>query len=189
MSRVFPFVRFAFAAILTVVAIVPSASAQGRGGVVGDLVSDVDGARDKIVALAKAMPEGTYDWRPSAGVRSVREVFLHVASDNYFIPTAFGVAIDPATGISASDPKTLATFEHQKLGRAAMVAAVEKSFAHLDEAMRGFPDARLTEQFSFFGQQFTGQHLWIVTATHLHEHLGQAIAYARSNSVVPPWSK
>jgi hypothetical protein len=27
------------------------------------------------------------------------------------------------------------------------------------------------------------------TVTHLHEHLGQLIAYARSNKVTPPWSK
>jgi hypothetical protein len=26
-------------------------------------------------------------------------------------------------------------------------------------------------------------------ATHAHEHLGQAIAYARSVGTVPPWSK
>jgi uncharacterized damage-inducible protein DinB len=25
-------------------------------------------------------------------------------------------------------------------------------------------------------------------ANHMHEHLGQAIAYARVNGVVPPWS-
>ena len=24
---------------------------------------------------------------------------------------------------------------------------------------------------------------------HLHEHLGQSIAYARMNGVVPPWSQ
>jgi hypothetical protein len=31
--------------------------------------------------------------------------------------------------------------------------------------------------------------MWILTVGHLHEHLGQLIAYARSNNVVPPWSK
>jgi hypothetical protein len=25
--------------------------------------------------------------------------------------------------------------------------------------------------------------------SHLHEHLGQAIAYARMNGVAPPWSE
>jgi hypothetical protein len=33
-----------------------------------------------------------------------------------------------------------------------------------------------------------GLELWVLTTTHLHEHLGQLIAYARSNGVVPPWS-
>jgi hypothetical protein len=31
--------------------------------------------------------------------------------------------------------------------------------------------------------------MWLITATHLHEHLGQLIAYARSNAVTPPWSQ
>jgi hypothetical protein len=35
----------------------------------------------------------------------------------------------------------------------------------------------------------TGRGLWILTVTHLHEHLGQSIAYARSNRVAPPWSR
>ena len=31
--------------------------------------------------------------------------------------------------------------------------------------------------------------VWIRAVVHLHEHLGQGIAYARSNEVVPPWSR
>jgi len=42
---------------------------------------------------------------------------------------------------------------------------------------------------TFFGQTVTRQKLWVLTATHLHEHLGQAIAYDRTNGVVPPWSR
>jgi len=41
-----------------------------------------------------------------------------------------------------------------------------------------------------FGQRKTAaRSLWISTVTHLHEHLGQLIAYARSNKIAPPWSK
>jgi hypothetical protein len=28
----------------------------------------------------------------------------------------------------------------------------------------------------------------LIVVTHAHEHLGQAIAYARSNGITPPWS-
>lgn len=33
------------------------------------------------------------------------------------------------------------------------------------------------------------RQVWVLTASHLHEHLGQQIAYARMNGIVPPWSK
>jgi hypothetical protein len=180
--------RFVFT-LAAVAAIAPSAAAQQPGSVVGDLMTDINQVRDKLIGLAKTVPVDKYDWRPSLGVRSIGEVFLHVASDNYLMPSAFGVAPDPATGINTSDFKTLGAFEKQKLGRDAMVAALEKSFAHLDKAMRETPADKLGAKIKFFGQDFSGQRIWIMTATHLHEHLGQSIAYARSNNIVPPWSK
>lgn len=50
-------------------------------------------------------------------------------------------------------------------------------------------DANLGEKIKFFGQDVTRQRAMPGTVTHLHEHLGQLISYARSNSIVPPWSK
>ncbi len=165
-----------------------SATAQ-QAALMGDLTRDANQVRDKMVALAKAFPQDKYDWRPAPGVRSVGEVFLHVASDNYLLPATFGIAPDPATGIKADDFKTLKAFEMRKLSRDDVVAEVQKSFAHLEKAMQGMPADKLAESHSLFGQNMSGQRIWILTVTHLHEHLGQAIAYARSNNVVPPWSQ
>jgi hypothetical protein len=40
-----------------------------------------------------------------------------------------------------------------------------------------------------FGQQMP-VHAAVATAmADMHEHLGQLIAYARANRVVPPWSR
>lgn len=152
-------------------------------------MKDVEQLREKMVGLARTIPAEKYSWRPAAGVRSVGEVLLHVASDNYFIPTAVGVAPDPATGIKGDDYKTLETYEKKTLSRDAIIAELEKSFAHLKKAMTDSPESKLADKVKFFGQEFTVQQVWILTTTHLHEHLGQAIAYARSNDVVPPWSK
>jgi hypothetical protein len=55
--------------------------------------------------------------------------------------------------------------------------------------MKGMSDAQLNAALDVFGQKTTNRGLWISTVTHLHEHLGQLIAYARSNKVTPPWSK
>ena len=69
------------------------------------------------------------------------------------------------------------------------MAELETSFAHLKSAMQKVSAAQLSAPVDMFGQKSTQQALWIATATHLHEHLGQSIAYARTNGIVPPWSK
>ena len=79
---------------------VATADAQAAP-VVADLMKDVDGVQQKLVALAKAMPEDKYAWRPTTA-RSVGEVFLHVASDNYLIPAMFGSTPPAAACMSAS---------------------------------------------------------------------------------------
>ncbi|MFP5354042.1 MAG: DinB family protein [Gemmatimonadota bacterium] len=183
-------VRFRHLALALVTAAASAAPAGAQQAVfMSDLTRDANQVRDKLVALAKAIPQDKYDWRPAPGVRSVGEVFLHLASDNYLLPSVFGVDPDPATGIKADDFKTLTAYEKRRLTREEIVAEVQKSFVHLEKAMQGMPAAKLGDSYPIFGQSMTGQRVWILTVTHLHEHLGQQIAYARSNGVVPPWSQ
>lgn len=166
-----------------------SAGAQAAGGVVADLVSDVNETQEKFIALAKAIPPEKYDWRPAAGVRSVSEVLRHVASDNYLIPAALGHAADASTGIKGEDYKTAQAFEARKATKEQTIADLEKSFANVKSAMQGTPASKLGDQVKLFGQPFTMQKAWVLGTTHLHEHLGQLIAYARVNGVKPPWSQ
>ena len=165
-----------------------SASAQTREGLIGDLLKDINDVETKVMGLAKAMPEPAWMWRPGEGVRSTGEVFLHIAADNYFLPALLGVAAPPETGIT-KEYKTAVAFEKKSMGRDAVVAELQKSFAFLKKAMTDTPDAKLDAAVDMFGRKSTTRGVWISTTTHLHEHLGQLIAYARSNKVVPPWSK
>jgi hypothetical protein len=55
--------------------------------------------------------------------------------------------------------------------------------------MNSTTDVQLGAAVDLFGQKSTARALWLSTATHVHEHLGQLIAYARSNKITPPWSK
>ena len=165
------------------------ATAQTREGLMGDLLKDITEVETKVVGLAKALPEGTYSWRPSPGVRSTGEVLAHVAADNYFLPAAMGIAAPSETGINGKDFKTAAAFEKRSMTRDQVIAELSKSFAFLKTSMTAVTDAQLNAPIELFGQKTTNRSMWITTATHLHEHLGQLIAYARSNKVTPPWSK
>lgn len=164
-----------------------TASAQSPSGVMGELQNDLDEVEKKVLSLARAIPESAYGWRPADGVRSTGEVFQHIAADNYYLPVLTGTPAPAETGIT-KDYKTVQAFERKPVSRDAVIAEVEKSFAFLRKAMSatgGKPDAPI----DMFGRKTTTRGLWITTVTHLHEHLGQLIVYARSNKVVPPWSK
>lgn len=177
------------ATFVTVLSLVVPLSAQKREGVMGDLIRDVTEVETKIVGLAKALPAAAYGWRPGSGVRTTGEVLMHVAADNYFMPAVMGIAAPAETGIDGKEYKTATAFEKRPMTREQIVAELEKSFTFLKKAMTDVPEAKVEAPLEVFGQKTTARGVWIGTATHLHEHLGQLIAYARSNAVTPPWSK
>jgi uncharacterized damage-inducible protein DinB len=160
-----------------------------RPAAMSALLRDVASVEEKLLALGDAIPEDKYGWRPADGVRSVGEVMMHVAADNWFLPTAAGVAAPDATGILAGDYPSVQAYEARTMSKAEAVQTLRESFAHLRAAMEQADDAFLAQKVTLFGSEMTGVDLWVATTTHLHEHLGQMIAYARSNDIVPPWSR
>ena len=177
----------AFAAAAMLAAVTP-ATAQTADGLMADLIKDVTQVEKKVLDLARAMPPAAHEWRPAKGVRSTSETLMHIAADNYFLPAIMGMPAPAESGITKEYP-TVAAFEKKVLGRDALLAELEKSFAFLKASMKTMPETKLNEPVEVFGQKNTNRGMWILAVTHLHEHLGQLIAYARSNNVVPPWSK
>jgi hypothetical protein len=161
----------------------PTAAA---GTLVADLLADLGTVETKLVDLAGAIPENKYNWQPDT-VRTVRRVLLHVAADNYVLPAMIGFTPDPSTGLT-SDYKTGVAFEMRNVPKDSVIADLKRSFAFVKQSLQSSTAASLSAPVTMFGQQFTGQSAWILTVTHLHEHLGQLIAYARTNGVKPPWS-
>lgn len=181
---------------VAVVVTIPACAQNPRAGqaaappaVMAALIADVEQLEEKMIGLAEAMPESSYGWRPAEGVRSVGEVVLHVAADNYLIPAFTGAQPPASTGIVASNYQTVQAYEARQLDKAASIAEMRASFEHLKRVMSGVTESALATELEFFGNRMTGVELWVLTTTHLHEHLGQNIAYARSNGVVPPWSR
>jgi hypothetical protein len=59
----------------------------------------------------------------------------------------------------------------------------------LKQAVSGLSDSDLKAMIKIFGRETTKQGATLIVLSDQHEHLGQSIAYASSNGVVPPWSK
>lgn len=176
--------------LATVLALAPSpAAAQylGGGARTGPDVqlADLEQLRDKFLALAEAFPEETYEWRPMEGVRSVRQVFALIAGEGVLFPTMWGFeAPDWAEGDFNRENARLAALSREEL-----IAELERSFEHLVALVRGLSDEDRVRQVRFFGLTVDLTTALTLLATDMHEHLGQAIAYARMNRIVPPWSR
>lgn len=169
-----------FALALAAAALAPLAAQQAPAGVRGEILTVFNDAADKLVQLAEAIPQDKFTWRPGAGVRSVSEVFLHVAGSDHYVLTAIGV---PSTMQGEND------LEHSTTDQAQIVAKLKDANAAVRAAIMAMPDANLDKATKLFGMDMTYRGVGLLLASHVHEHLGQMIAYARSNAVVPPWSR
>ena len=136
---------------------------------------------EKYVGLAEAIPQDKYTWRPGEGVRSVSELMLHVTSANYRLPNMIGT---PPPGDMSFEE-----YEKSTTDQAEIVAALKASFAHTRKAYENVADGDLENAVKVFGRDSTNAGALITFNGHLSEHLGQAIAYARVNGVVPPWNQ
>src|SRR5258705_8820833 len=56
-----------------------------REGIGPALLFEFDIAERQLLALANAIPEDKYNWRPNPGARSVGEVLVHVAVGKFFL--------------------------------------------------------------------------------------------------------
>jgi len=119
----------------------------GVSGYRAEVLAEVRIQEDKFTRLAQAIPGEKYTWRPTADVRSIGEVFLHVAAANYNIPNIFGAAV-PA-GVDAG------SLEKSTIEKAKIVSTLRDSFAHAKEAIVKLPDADLEKSMDWFGGKNT----------------------------------
>ena len=160
-----------------------------RAGLIGDLQEQVAQAETKILGLARAFPDSSYHWRPAAGVRSTHEVFVHIAGENYYAAAKWGGRTANESGVTGVGHTEVEEYERRPHARGEVLVALEQAFALIRASLAALPDSGLDAMTEYSRRPVSVRTAWVRTTTHLHEHLGQLIAYARANGVVPPWSR
>jgi uncharacterized damage-inducible protein DinB len=156
-------------------------SAAPTSGPRAEFLTELKVEQDKFMRLAEAIPADKYTWRPAEGVRSISEVFLHVAAANYNLPKLIGTP--PPAGFNAQG------YDKSTTDKTKVIAAMKDSFDFLRNAVINMPDANLDKQLDWFGAKNTQRGILLFMMRHMAEHLGQSIAYARMNGIVPPWTE
>lgn len=145
------------------------------------LLKSFDEATSKIISLADAIPESKYGWRPMEGVKSVREVLVHITETHYSLAERLGTK--PPDGVNS-----------QKIGaemqtKAEAIARTKQSIKFMRDVLAEIRSEDLLPEADVFGAKAPKLRIALLPVDHAHEHLGQLIAYARINNVTPPWSK
>jgi uncharacterized damage-inducible protein DinB len=181
-------IQSALLSVIALVALSSTARAQdvltrdSAAAIKASYLADLEVMRGKYMGLAEAFPADKYTWRPMDGVRSVSEVLMLIASEGYgFAPQALG------------GKPAMTREEAQKLAavtdKAQVIQHLTKAFAYAKQTIEAIDPGTLVARRSVFGRERTMPDVVLFVAGDMHEHLGQLIAYARTNRIVPPWSK
>jgi uncharacterized damage-inducible protein DinB len=159
----------------------PRAPATVATGPKAEFLEEIAYYEQRYVRLAESVPAEKYAWRPAEGVRSIGEVSTHIVAANYGVARALGTP--PPAGFDFNSITAMAT------DKAKTVEALKDSFAHFRQAIQALSDADADKPQKMFGRQTTLRGSFLLITGHFGEHLGQSIAYARMNGVVPPWTE
>ena len=134
----------------------------------------------KISELARVMPAEKYSWAPGEGVMQVGEVYMHIARYNFmYLDQNLGIA--PPGGFDYSDIESLRDKEKVR-------EIHEMSVRHVMEQVGALTGAKLDGETELYGRTVQGWAVLLQLVSHMNEHVGQSVSYARMNGIVPPWS-
>jgi uncharacterized damage-inducible protein DinB len=134
----------------------------------------------QLVALAEAFPAEKLAWRPAAGVRSTSEVIMHLAIGTFWLLSFAGPKMPHE--ITSSD------FEKAVTAKSDVIAWLKRSLDAVKTAHLAAKPADLRRKIKIEGRDADVDGIYLRIIVHANEHMGQLIAYARMNGVVPPWS-
>jgi uncharacterized damage-inducible protein DinB len=170
--------------LLAAVVLSRPSPAQGQEPIVpatlkAGLLARFEESSSKVLRLGEAIPATKYSWRPAPGVRSIGEVLVHVGLGNYYTTSDAGAK--PSLQVGDTLEKTLTS-------KTEVLAFLRTSIGYMRSVLDRLTEADLEHPATMFGQSTTLENVYLFGIAHVHEHLGQLIAYARFNGVVPPWA-
>lgn len=153
------------------------AQATGTDATIASVKTMYEGLKGFITKAAAMVPEDKYTYQPTKDVRTMGQLFGHVANANGMICSAAA----GTTGAKAADAEKMAT-------KAEIQKALAASFATCDAAFQKITAANAHEAVTLFGQAHTRIGAMAFNNAHDYEHYGNIVTYMRINGMVPPSS-
>jgi uncharacterized damage-inducible protein DinB len=133
--------------------------------------NDILGSVDKI-------PEEMWSFQPTKEVRTIAQLFAHVADAQYEF-----------CGVAAEGKSVAKDIEKTQKTKAEIVPALKEAFVYCDGAYTKMTDTSAAEMVSFFGMRITKLGAMDFNTAHTMEHYGNLVTYMRIKGIVPPSSE
>jgi uncharacterized damage-inducible protein DinB len=119
----------------------------------------------QLVDLANAIPAEKYSWRPAPGVRSVSEVFMHVATSNYWLLAQTGAIAYPKALKPDDIDKTITS-------KAEVIGWLTKSFDAVKTVRANESPAALAKKVHIADRDAPRNGTYLRILVHANEHMG-----------------
>ena len=130
-----------------------------------------------VTKAAAQVPEDKYSYQPTKEVRTMGQLFGHVANASaMFCNTASGMNMP-----MAGDAEKLTS-------KAEIQKAMATAFSACDHAFQMINAGNANEGVKLFGQSHTRIGAMAFNNAHIYEHYGNIVTYMRINGMVPPSS-
>lgn len=135
-------------------------------------------AKQDILRSADKVPEAKYSFRPTDSVRTIGQLFAHVADGQYEFCGA------------AAGNRDMKGIEKTAKTKADIVAALQAAFAYCDAIYDNMTDAKAREMMpAFGGAKLSRLSMLDFNVAHTMEHYGNLVTYMRIEGIVPPSSE
>lgn len=143
--------------------------------IVGPLRTQWDTTKKLVMDMAGAIPEAKYDYKPTPEVRTFREQFIHLISENYNFMGS----------VAGDKPVDRAKFDSLKT-RDEILKSLQESYDYGTKVLANLTDEKAVETISFRNQQVLRWVPFLLNIADNMDHYGNLVVYARLNGIVPP---
>jgi uncharacterized damage-inducible protein DinB len=135
-------------------------------------------SKNDILRSADKIPDDMWSFQPTKEVRTVAQLFAHIADGQY----EFCGAVAEGKSVSKD-------IENTRKTKAQIVPALKEAFAYCDGAYAKMTDANAADIVVIFGMKITKLGAMDFNTAHTMEHYGNLVTYMRIKGILPPSSE
>lgn len=134
-------------------------------------------SKDYLIAIAQAMPEKQYDYKPSERQMTFAAQLLHIRGNmewlgnTYFTENSFD-----RNALTKNIPES----------KNEIITALQNSFDAVYAFAKAYPEAKFAESVDFFAGPKSRYQILNLLQDHVSHHRGQLIVYLNLNQIEPP---